>query len=147
MHRLLPPALWLLCAVGMSLLHWFWPLWQWLNFPVRWLGLAVMVAGLALAVWHKRLFAQVGTNINTFQDPDRLVTTGLFRYSRNPMYLGFVLALMGLWWLLGSASPGLIVLFFFLVTDRWYIRFEEARMAARFGEEYRRYCDGVRRWL
>lgn len=94
-----------------------------------------------------RQFERARTNIKTFDRPDKLVTWGVFRWTRNPMYLGFAGALFGLWLALGSASPALIMLAFWVTCDRWYIRFEERVMRQRFGADYLAYCERTRRWL
>ena len=144
---LLPPIVLLITAVAMVLLHRAWPLAGLLPWPWTASGVPMIVAGLAVAQWHARLFRRAGTEINTFREPGRLVRDGLFRRSRNPMYLGFALALAGVALVLGSASPWLAWLSFIVLTDRWYIRFEEAALLARFGDEYEAYRRQVRRWL
>ncbi len=111
------------------------------------LGLIPLVFGLTLAVLGSRQFDRVGTNINTFLDPTILVTDGLFRYSRNPMYLGFVLLIAGAAWLTATLPAILIAVLFAVITDLWYIRFEEAAMRRRFGDAYDVYARTVRRWF
>lgn len=92
-------------------------------------------------------FKKLGTNLNTFRDPDILTTDGLFRFSRNPMYLGFLIILAGACVVLGSASPLLALLGFILLTNYWYIPIEERAMLRQFGENYLNYQNKVRRWL
>lgn len=147
MPRILPPVLWLIAIAVMIMLHYFWPVIQVILPPFHWLGVPVALLGLGIAIWHKRLFKKRHTNINTFAEPDLLVTEGLFQYSRNPMYLGFVLALMGIFIFLGSLTPALVVIFFTLVTHCWYIRFEEQVLQQKFGDHYLAYKSKVRRWL
>jgi protein-S-isoprenylcysteine O-methyltransferase Ste14 len=118
-----------------------------LDFPARLLGALPLLVGLGLAVLGSNLFEKAGTNINTFADPDVLITDGLYRFSRNPMYLGFVLLLLGAAILLGSTPALVVAAAYFLITDRWYIAFEERAMARVFGEAYRRYQQQTRRWL
>lgn len=115
--------------------------------PWNWLGLVAMGAGLGLAFRGSRLFARLGTNIRTFDEPTLLVTHGPFRWTRNPMYLGFVALLAGFGVALGAASPLALPLAFALIADRWYIPFEEAALKAKFGEGYAAYAARTRRWL
>lgn len=110
-------------------------------------GVAIGLGGLGVTVRAGRQFEEAETNIVSFDDPDRLVADGLFAWSRNPMYLGFGVALAGVAVALGTASPWLGVVAFVAVMDRVYVRYEEARMAAVFGREFDRYCAGVRRWF
>lgn len=143
---LLPPVVFLLCIVLMVLLHSQWPVLVWLPRPWNWAGVALIVSGLALAQWHARLFKRLGTNIQTFGEPGQLTTEGLFRRSRNPMYLGMLVALAGVLVVLGSLSPMAVVIGFFVLMQAWYIPFEERAMAQRFGEAYSAYRQQVPRW-
>lgn len=108
MKKLLPPVLFLLSVVAMFALHRFAPLAH--ASPGSWslAGLALVVAGLGISIWHSRLFKRLQTNISTFQPPGKLVTQGMFRISRNPMYLGFALALLGCSIALGAFTPFLV---------------------------------------
>ena len=115
--------------------------------PWNWLGLPVLCAGLALAIVALRLFETVGTNIMAFDKPDLLVTSCLFSFSRNPMYLGMGIVVVGLALLLGSAWPLLPAAAFCIALDRWYVRFEEEKMLQAFGEDYEAFKRTVRRWI
>jgi protein-S-isoprenylcysteine O-methyltransferase Ste14 len=70
--------------------------------PWRWLGLLLILGGVALAVASERAFQRAGTAVLPFTEPSALVTTGPFVFTRNPMYLGLVLCLLGWAVLLGS---------------------------------------------
>ncbi|WP_235284742.1 isoprenylcysteine carboxylmethyltransferase family protein (plasmid) [Vibrio coralliilyticus] len=108
----------------------------------------MIVLGLWLSAEGKRLFAQLNTNIMTFGQPTLLVTQGIYQYTRNPMYLGFAVALLGVAILSGASLPALfLTLLFILITDRWYIRFEEQILRDTFGQGYDQYCRQVRRWV
>ncbi|MBD9394866.1 isoprenylcysteine carboxylmethyltransferase family protein [Acidovorax sp. ACV01] len=112
---LLPPVVWFASVGAMVILQRIWPL---ATLPpdacvLAWMAGGVLVlAGLAIAQWHARLFKRIGTNINTFGEPGTLTTAGLFAYTRNPMYLGMLLALAGVALALGALSPWLLVLHF-----------------------------------
>jgi protein-S-isoprenylcysteine O-methyltransferase Ste14 len=147
MKRIMPPTLFYACIVSMVLLTWLWPVHAILSFPVNLIGLAPLVLGLGMAIWGSRKFEKVGTTIKTFDEPEQLVTDGLFRFTRNPMYLGFALTLVGVWFLLGALSPVLGVTVFVVAADRWYIRFEEQMLAQRFGREFDVYLARTRRWI
>jgi len=110
-------------------------------------GVLVAIAGLAICIYHAMLFHRENTNIYTFDKPDKLIQKGLFQVTRNPMYLGFTLSLLG-WALAFSSGLGwLALVIFFLAADRWYIPFEERAMHASFGEQYRQYCERTSRWF
>ena len=95
----------------------------------------------------KRRFRQAGTNVYTFEDSGELVTAGLYGISRNPMYLGLVLAGFGA--ALVSATLAALVLSaaFVLFVRYWYIAYEERAMRRQFGARYEAYCRTVGRWL
>ena len=145
--RLLPPQLVPILivvsvAVGVGL-----PLVGPLPWSARVAGVVVLVAGAALTLRSSRLFAALATNIMTFDDPDRLVTSGPFRVSRNPMYLGFLAVLVGVALLVGTASAAVGPVGFWLAAHFWYVPFEERRMAATFGPDYEVYRGRVGRWI
>ena len=147
MQRLLPPYLFVISVTGMVLLWLLLPLGIAISWPVTLVGWPILVVGLAIPTWGAIRFGRVRTNLNTFGDPRRFVTDGLFRFTRNPMYLGLVIALLGLAIALGAFSPFVGPVVFFVAGDRWYIPFEERRMLEAFGDGYRDYVQTTRRWL
>jgi protein-S-isoprenylcysteine O-methyltransferase Ste14 len=116
----------------------------------RWgevLGAGLIGAGLALMAAAGVEFLRHRTTIVPHRMPAALVTTGIYRLSRNPIYLGDALILAGLA-LLWQALPALVLVpvFVWLINAR-FIRGEEARLAARFGADFAAWRDRVRRWL
>ena len=116
---------------------------QWL----RWLGAALALGGIALMLLAIRQMAQAKTTVVPHRDPSALVTSGVFRYSRNPIYLGDALILTGaiLWWGTALASP--LIPIFMWVIGRRFIAPEEARLKAGFAEDFTRWSEETRRWL
>lgn len=148
MKKLLPPILFILTAVVMGIVCWGTGSEHNILYPYNLFGLFFLVVGLGMASWGSRLFRRLNTNIMTFDEPDVLVTQGLYRFTRNPMYLGFVIAILGIAILYQGAIVAFVLAFlFFIVTDRWYIKFEERAMLSKFGEEYQNYCNNTRRWI
>ena len=147
MKRILPPVFLLLCVVVMIFSQLFLPIAQVVPWPIRSIALLPLVIGIGMAVLGKQQFAKEGTNLYTFNDPDKMITSGLYAYSRIPMYLGFVIAAFSVAVLAGGLVPLAIALIHCVVVDRWYIGFEERRMAERFGNSYDDYKKRVRRWL
>ena len=112
-----------------------------------WLGLVITAVGLAIGGMGVREFRRGGTNVNPYEPALNLVTTGPYRYTRNPMYLGMVVMLLGVS-LMFSLEWGVIltpVLWFAL--DRLIIAREESYLTAKFGEPYREFLGRTRRWL
>ena len=147
MRRLIPPILFFLSVVVMMLLWFVFPLATFLSYPFNLLGILLIILGIGVAKLGSDTFERAGTNIHTFKDPDVLITEGLYKISRNPMYLGFAVALIGVAITLGNVSSVAVVVAFIFITDRWYITFEEAAMQRRFGEQYANYKKHTRRWL
>jgi len=147
LNKITPPTLALFCLLGMLALHWIVPL----GFMSNWLlfisGVGLMVLGIVMAIGAEGQFRRRRTTVNHLGMPAKLVTDGWFKYSRNPMYLSFILMLIGAWLTLGSVSPlfGLAACFF--LTERWYITSEEKRLMVTFGKQYESYRMRTRRWL
>jgi protein-S-isoprenylcysteine O-methyltransferase Ste14 len=109
----------------------------------------LLIVGLLLMFVAVASFFAAKTTVNPLR-PSRassLVTTGIFRISRNPMYLGdlLVLAALAVW--LGNAVNVVLPVLFVWYIDRFQIIPEERALAKLFGENYAAYCSGVRRWL
>ena len=145
--RILPPRLFLLLAVATCTVGWLLPGLRWIAPPSSLAGAVLVVAGLGVAVAGSRTFDRAGTNIKTFDAPDVLVTHGWFARSRNPMYLGFLVALLGLAVAVGSLTALLGPTTFFLVAHLHYVPYEEKRLRATFGADYDQYARRVRRWI
>ncbi|GGA74019.1 membrane protein [Neiella marina] len=145
----LPPVLQVAIAAGLIVLspastlsfpHW--PLWSTLAITGAILGFTIAVSG----VWQ---FRHHQTTVNPLlpEQASQLVTSGIYRYSRNPMYLGMLIALLGwsAWWLqpLGVIISGLFVLYM----TRFQIVPEERALRAQFGSQFSSYTQQTRRWL
>jgi protein-S-isoprenylcysteine O-methyltransferase Ste14 len=115
--------------------------------PYTYLGIIPLVGGLALATWASMLFRKAGTSFQLHGESPLLVTSGPFRFSRNPMYLGMLVWLIGLAVLLGSLISFLFPLLFFLVASFYMVPLEERSMEQLFGMQFTDYERRVRRWL
>lgn len=117
--------------------------------PVPWpyLGALPIILGVLIAALGSRLFAKAGTNIIPFSESSTLVTSGVFSFSRNPMYSGMVLALAGTATIMNGITPWLVVVAFFATIRSFFISNEEILMEQTFGEEYLIYKGSVRRWI
>ena len=105
-----------------------------------WFGAGLLILGIAVSVAGKRHFQRVGTNVYTFEEPGELVTDGPYRFSRNPMYLGLVLAGIGAALVSASLSALVLAAAFAITVRCWYIAFEERAMRRQFGDAYEAYC-------
>ncbi|MDT8990375.1 isoprenylcysteine carboxylmethyltransferase family protein [Curvibacter sp. APW13] len=147
-HRLPPPVVGLLCGWGMWLAA---PGWSWDSVGMLRgsAAVALLLAGLALDALGLLAFRRARTTFNPLQ-PQRtssLVVSGVYRVTRNPMYLGMALQLSGWALVLGSLPAWGGPLLFVGFITRFQIVPEERVMAAKFGPAFTAYCTQVRRWL
>ena len=145
--RILPPAYFLAALIINVALHFSLPVKILIATPWRLLGLFPMTIGVIMNLMADRKFHLVGTTVRPFEVSSRLVTDGLFRISRNPMYLGFILIVAGEMLLLGSLAPLLITTLLAVLLDRKFVVSEERMLATRFGDEWRNYAASTRRWI
>lgn len=118
--------------------------------PGLWIvGLLTLAGGVLVAVLGVVEFRRAGTTVNPMS-PERssnVVTSGVYRWSRNPMYLGMAAALAGLSLSVGTAAGLLVTAGFCAYLSRFQIAPEERRLLEAFGEPYARYLREVRRWI
>lgn len=112
-----------------------------------WLSLAVVAGGLWLSYRTVKLFERAGTTHKLAGESTALVLEGPYLWSRNPMYVGLTLIVLGIA-IYGGSVPFLAAPVVFLLTLNFaFVPWEERRLEATFGDEYRAYRDRVRRWL
>lgn len=110
---------------------------------------ALAIAGVLISVAGVESFRQVRTTVNPTRPGSTsvLVTSGIYSLTRNPMYLGFLLILLGWGAFLASVLAFAGAVIFVLYMNRFQIRPEEQAMSTLFGEQYDAYRSEVRRWL
>lgn len=110
-------------------------------------GAALLFAGIALMWRAVSRFGREGTNVPTDRPAETLVTSGLYRYTRNPIYLSFMALYLGIGFVLDNAWMLVLAFPFLLLLQIGVIAREERYLEAKFGEAYRNYKRHVRRWL
>ncbi len=146
-HPILPPVYFLGAIVLMVALDPFLPLATLIEPPVSYLGWVLFALGIAVALAVNWRFKRAGTPIRPFEESTALVTDGPFAFSRNPIYLGAVVALFGIFVVLGSLSPLAVIPPFVYIIQTRFIVVEERMLEEAFGEAYRDYKTRVRRWI
>lgn len=111
------------------------------------LGAAIAIAGLALIGAAIGLFRQRGENPEPWTPTNGIVDTGLYAYTRNPMYLGMALAHLGLAIVFSSLVSLVLLPVAILIIQTQAIAREERYLEAKFGAAYRDYKTRVRRWI
>lgn len=144
-----PPVVWLVCTVLALGLAQAAPAWTF-PFPAqRLLALVIAVLGVASGLIGIYTFRRARTTVDPHhpEQATALVATGIYGLTRNPMYLGLALVLLGVivWQANVAALLALAVLVLYLT--RFQIRPEESRLQHLFGADYAAYCARVRRWV
>ena len=145
----LPPPIWALVYVLIAAaISWSlgWP--KFLGLPLAPLGIALVAVASIPSVWAIVLFRREGTEVSPTSPANRtLVTSGPYRFTRNPMYLGLVIVTLGIAVWVG-AWPMFIAPIAVFATANWiHIPFEEDKMRRQFGATYDGYVRRVRRWV
>ena len=145
--NVMPPTFLLIAIIVMIAIHFLFPVVM--IIPLLWnlSGIVPLALGVIINLIADQAFHKANTTVKPFKASTALITEGVFRVSRNPMYLGFVLILIGIAVLLRSLTPYVIVFAFVILVDRLYIRSEENMLAEKFGIEWIEYKRRTRRWL
>ena len=140
------------------------PVWTILMMAVAWVQVAVtgpvlrgtgvsligwvfVAAGIALTVAAAREFQREKTTILPHGQPVAIITTGVYAYTRNPIYLADALVITGFCLITGAWSVVVLVPLFVRVITRRFIEPEEGKLSARFREEFNAYARSVPRWI
>jgi protein-S-isoprenylcysteine O-methyltransferase Ste14 len=145
----LPPPIWaLLYLIAAGALSWMYPWRRLIDLRVLWLGVALIAIGLAVGFWAVSLFRLKGTEINPTSETNKsLIIRGPYRFTRNPMYLGLVVLMLGVGFTVGSLPMFAVPLLLFTTANWVHIPFEEAKMHRQFGTAFGAYTSQVRRWV
>jgi len=113
----------------------------------QFVGTGLLAAGLTMTLWGLTTFARMRTGIMPDRPARQLVVSGPYRYSRNPMFLGFAGVYVGLAVVFNMAWPLLLLPVIVALLNVTVIRHEERYLEGLFGAAYRNYCGEVRRWV
>ena len=146
-QKIMPTTYLLIAMLVLFAIHFLFP--GKVIIPPLWnlLGIIPLGIGVAINLAADSAFHKTGTTVKPFQESSALLTSGAFRISRNPMYLGFVLILVGVAILLRSSTPYLVIIAFAIFIDRVFITVEESMLAQKFGSSWVEYKQKTRRWM
>ena len=144
-----PPIYALSIALLMWLLNKHIPVVHFIESPWNKAGLGIVIIAGFSDLWSLFLFFKKHTTPNPMKPENTtgLVITGLYKISRNPMYVGLFIMLFGFAIWLGSLTPFLVLPLFYIVITAMQIKPEERFLLEKFGKEYQAYKDSVKRWL
>lgn len=144
---IMPPTYLLFSLIFIIVIHFSFPGLRLVPVPWNLVGIFPVGLGVAISIIAEAQFTKRNTTVHPFKTSTSLVVDGMFRYSRNPMYLGFVLILVGVGILLGSLLPFIIIPIFAAIIQYKFIRIEEKMMAQSFGVAWKEYAQQTRRWI
>ncbi|PLW81153.1 protein-S-isoprenylcysteine methyltransferase [Kineobactrum sediminis] len=146
--RVIYPPMWLVFGVvAIFAFNEFYPGPRYTSLTSQLLGGVLLVFGLAMLVFAGGKFRRAGNDMVPFRNVSTLVTTGVYGFTRNPMYLGMVAILLGIAVTVGALTALIVVPLFMLVIQWRYIYPEEELLQRQFPEEFSAYRRQVRRWL
>ncbi len=143
----IPPFYLLISIIALFVLNYLIPIMALFYPPFNYFGVVIIFVGLAVILWHADYFKRHNTPIKPFEPSTFLIKEGLYKYSRNPIYLCMGIILFGGAMLLGTLSPFVVVPVFIVVIERKFIVKEEGFLENIFGNDYLEYKKSVRRWL
>ena len=143
----MPPYYFFSCIALEVILHLLVPIYKYNISYCQWLGLPILVIGILVNLQAKGTVLKSKSMVIPFQKPRLLVRHGPFHYSRNPMYLGMLLVLIGESILLGSLSALIAPILFVLIITLKFIKPEEEMLKNVFENDYINYKKEVRRWI
>ncbi len=129
------------------LLNFVFPLPAFLSPPFTYSGFLIIGFGLVMVLKSRSLFLKNATTLQPSEEPTLLVTSGPFRFSRNPIYLGMAAILLGVTVLQGTPVTLAFPVLFVTLIEFFIIPCEERMLEKIFGEPYRDYKKRVRRWI
>ena len=147
--RIIYPPIWMVIGlIILFILDEYLPLLGFSSSFASTLGYLAIVLGLVSAAYAIGMFKIAKTNLIPFKNATTtLLTTGIYRVTRNPMYLGMALMLLGASLIAGTLAGLFVVPIFMAIIEIRFIRPEEMILRKLFGKDFENYCQQVRRWL
>ena len=146
-NRIPPPIVTLICGTSIYYSKSFFN--QFLNFSNNGISLFLLILGLIIFISAVRSFREQKTTVNPLKpkQASSLVTSGIFRFSRNPMYLGMLIILLSISFKFNLLGGIIISLLFFIFITKFQIYPEEEAMNELFGDKFIQYSNTTRRWI
>lgn len=142
-----PPRLYQMFIVFMAAIFFLLPQTRVIPFPYNLIGIIVFVGGAYLGIYVKKMFKRTVTPISPGAKPTKLHTDGVYRYTRNPMYLGIGIGLFGIAIVTETWIGFIFPVLFLMIMNYKYVKIEERKLEIVFGETYDNYRRIVRRWI
>jgi len=142
-----PDGYFIILLVMSIVFHYIFPVEKIIFYPYTLIGIILITAGISITFVTNFILLKNRTSIKPIEIPSVLVTSGPFKFSRNPIYLAMALLLFGVEILLGSLSPFLFPIMFIIIINKTFIPIEENKLEQIFGKKYLDYKKKIRRWI
>lgn len=148
MKSKLTPDIYLIGSIALSIFFdSILPICEFFPGAYAWVGILLIAAGAMLVYVTNFVLLKKKTSTRPYGRPTVLITTGPFKWSRNPIYVGMTVVLIGIATVLGSVSAFIFPIIFAVLVHRRVIPVEERYLQKRFGEAYLTYKTRVKRWI
>ena len=146
-NKILPPTYFMIFLLLSAGLHFIFPIKRLIFTPYTYSGTILIVLGIILNIWSDQLLKKKKTTVKPFEKPTSLETSGPFKISRHPMYLGMASVLLGVSIVLGSLITFIFPIIFIITAEKMFISVEEKNLEKTFGKKYLDYKNKVRKWI
>ena len=143
----MPPTYFIVLLFSSIGLHFLFPVMRLISLPYNYLGILIIIFGIILNLWTDSLFKKRQTTVKPHEMPNFFISSGPFRISRHPMYLGMILILLGVAVFLGSLISFVFPIIFVMIMEKLFIPMEEKNLEKKFGDKYIAYKKRVRKWI
>ena len=145
--KIMPPTYFIVLLFLSIGLHFLFPVMRLISLPYNYLGILIIIFGIILNLWTDSLFKKRQTTVKPHEMPNFFISSGPFRISRHPMYLGMALILFGVAVFLGSLITFVFPMMFVIIMEKLFIPIEEKNLEKKFGNKYIAYKERVRKWI
>lgn len=142
-----PPRIAMALTAIAAAIHWSLNIREPMRLSMPWIGASIGIGGFILMMWSWGLFKQQHLAICLPAKTAHITKAGPYRFSRNPMYLGMILMLLGLALYVGTLPFYLSAIGYYAILNFFFCPYEENKLANAFGNEYKEYRNRVRRWV
>jgi protein-S-isoprenylcysteine O-methyltransferase Ste14 len=146
-RRIMPTTYFIILLLLSIVFHFVFPLLKFIFSPYNYLGFGLIIFGIIMNLWTDSLFKKKQTTVKPYEMPNFFVTSGPFKLSRHPMYLGMMSILLGVAIFLGSLITFAFPIIFIIIMEKLFIPLEEKNLEKKFCNQYIDYKKRVRRWI
>lgn len=148
MYMYISPPVLLIIAIALSyLVSTAFPAVQFTDVTISFLGIMLITLGIGIVLWAIKLLRKHKTTLHPRRKPSKLVMHGPYRYSRNPIYLGFLMISVGTVLMFANVLAFVGPIIFLAFVNTFFIPYEESMLTKAFGTSYKSYKKKTRRWV